>query len=83
MKEGVKDVEGMVLWNMVMNCLRKKKGLVGIVRRKMYVCDSKEVIVKDRECLGNKKGGGCESGGFVGKIMKVWILREVVYEECY
>ena len=39
-KERVKDGKWMMVWNMVVNCWRKKECLVGIVRRKMYVCDS-------------------------------------------
>ena len=57
----------MVGWNILMYCLWEKEDLIGIVRRKMYVWDISLVMFKDRKCLGNKKGWGWESGGFVIK----------------
>jgi hypothetical protein len=47
--------------------LRKKNGLVGIVRTKMYLCHSEILIPKDTKSLGNNKAPACESRGFVRK----------------
>ncbi|RGJ58396.1 hypothetical protein DXD55_13690 [Bacteroides stercoris] len=54
--------------------MRKKNGLVGNVRTKMYLCHSEILMPKDTESLGNNKAPACESRGFVRKIMKVCIL---------
>ncbi|RGZ92450.1 hypothetical protein DW966_08080, partial [Bacteroides stercoris] len=54
--------------------LRKKHCLVGIVRTKMYLCHSKELMLKDTKSLGNNKAPACESQGFVRKRKKGCIL---------
>ena len=41
---------------------------------KMYLCHSKELILKDTESLGNNKAPACESRGFVRKRKKGCIL---------
>ncbi|MCI7348834.1 MAG: hypothetical protein MSN12_13720, partial [Bacteroides stercoris] len=43
-------------------------------RTKMYLCHSKELILKDTESLGNNKAPACESRGFVRKRKKGCIL---------
>jgi hypothetical protein len=40
----------------------------------MYLCHSKELILKDTESLGNNKAPACESRGFVRKRKKGCIL---------
>jgi len=58
--------------------LRKKNGLVGIVRTKMYLCHSKELMLKDTKSLGNNKAPACESRGFVRKRKKGCILTHLL-----
>ena len=60
------------------NSLRKKNGLVGIVRTKMYLCHSKELMLKDTKSLGNNKAPACESRGFVRKRKKGCILTHLL-----
>ncbi|MDC2657818.1 hypothetical protein PO257_20440, partial [Bacteroides ovatus] len=60
------------------NSLRKKNGLVGIVRTKMYLCHSEILMPKDTKSLGNNKAPACESRGFVRKKQKVCILTHLL-----
>ncbi|RGZ88257.1 hypothetical protein DW966_15170, partial [Bacteroides stercoris] len=59
--------------------LRKKHCLVGIVRTKMYLCHSKELMLKDTKSLGNNKAPACESRGFVRKKQKGCILTHLLF----
>ncbi|MCI7347650.1 MAG: hypothetical protein MSN12_07570, partial [Bacteroides stercoris] len=47
-------------------------------RTKMYLCHSKELILKDTESLGNNKAPACESRGFVRKRKKGCILTHLL-----
>ncbi|MCG0265858.1 hypothetical protein FR997_21475, partial [Phocaeicola dorei] len=58
--------------------LRKKNGLVGIVRTKMYLCHSEILMPKDTKSLGNNKAPACESPGFVRKRKKGCILTHLL-----
>ena len=63
-----------MLCNILVNSLRKKHCLVGIIRTKMYLCHSENLMPKDTKSLGNNKAPACESRGFVLKKKKVRIL---------
>jgi len=45
----------------------------------MYLCHSKELMLKDTKSLGNNKAPACESRGFVRKKQKVCILTHLRY----
>ncbi|KAB6613991.1 hypothetical protein PL683_20215, partial [Phocaeicola vulgatus] len=63
----------------LINSLRKKNGLVGIVRTKMYLCHSEILMPKDTKSLGNNKAPACESRGFVRKRKKGCILTHLLF----
>ena len=79
LNQGVNHAHRIVFCNILINSLRKKNGLVGIVRTKMYLCHSKELMLKDTKSLGNNKAPACESRGFVRKKQKVCILTHLLY----
>lgn len=72
-----------VFCNILINSLRKKNGLVGIVRTKMYLCHSEILMPKDTKSLGNNKAPACESRGFVRKKQKVCILTHLLFNSIY
>ena len=78
LNQGVNHAHRIVFCNILINSLRKKNGLVGNVRTKMYLCHSEILMPKDTESLGNNKAPACESRGFVRKIMKVCILTHLL-----
>ncbi|KAA2343666.1 hypothetical protein F2Y30_11960, partial [Bacteroides caccae] len=67
--------------NILVNSLRKKHCLVGIIRTKMYLCHSENLMPKDTKSLGNNKAPACESRGFVLKKKKVRILTHLLYDK--
>ena len=71
----------MMLCNILVNSLRKKHCLVGIIRTKMYLCHSENLMPKDTKSLGNNKAPACESRGFVLKKKKVRILTHLLYDK--
>ena len=74
LNQGVNHAHRIVFCNILINSLRKKHCLVGIVRTKMYLCHSEILMPKDTKSLGNNKAPACESRGFVRKKQKVCIL---------
>ena len=67
LNQGVNHAHRIVFCNILINSLRKKHCLVGIVRTKMYLCHSEILMPKDTKSLGNNKAPACESRGFVHK----------------
>ena len=65
--QSVNHAHRFVFCNILVNSLRKKHCLVGIVRTKMYLCHSINCMLKDTNSLGNNKAPACESRGFVHK----------------
>ena len=83
LNQGVNHAHRIIFCNILINSLRKKNGLVGNVRTKMYLCHSEILMPKDTESLGNNKAPACESRGFVRKIMKVCILTHLLFVYFY
>ena len=74
LNQSVNHPNWIMLCNILVNSLRKKHCLVGIIRTKMYLCHSENLMPKDTKSLGNNKAPACESRGFVLKKKKVRIL---------
>ena len=56
LNQSVNHAHRIVLCNILINSLREKHGLVGIVRAKMYLWHSINCMLKDTISLGNNKG---------------------------
>ena len=74
LNQSVNHPNWIMLCNILVNSLRKKHCLVGIIRTKMCLCHSENLMPKDTKSLGNNKAPACESRGFVLKKKKVRIL---------
>lgn len=85
LNQSVNHPNWIMLCNILVNSLRKKHCLVGIIRTKMYLCHSENLMPKDTKSLGNNKAPACESRGFVLKKKKVRILTHLHFrrEEFY
>ena len=57
LNQSVNHPNWIMLCNILVNSLRKKHCLVGIVRTKMYLCHSENLMPKDTKSLGNNKEG--------------------------
>ena len=79
LNQSVNHPNWIMLCNILVNSLRKKHCLVGIIRTKMYLCHSEILMPKDTKSLGNNKAPACESRGFVRKKQKVCILTHLLY----
>ena len=79
LNQGVNHAHRIVFCNILINSLRKKNGLVGIVRTKMYLCHSEILMPKDTKSLGNNKAPACERRGFVRKRKKGCILTHLLF----
>ena len=80
LNQSVNHPNWIMLCNILVNSLRKKHCLVGIIRTKMYLCHSENLMSKDTKSLGNNKAPACESRGFVLKKKKVRILTHLLAE---
>ena len=80
LNQSVNHPNWIMLCNILVNSLRKKHCLVGIIRTKMYLCHSENLMPKDTKSLGNNKAPACESRGFVLKKKKVRILTHLLYD---
>ena len=78
LNQSVNHPNWIMLCNILVNSLRKKHCLVGIIRTKMYLCHSENLMPKDTKSLGNNKAPACESRGFVLKKKKVRILTHLL-----
>ena len=79
LNQSVNHPNWIMLCNILVNSLRKKHCLVGIIRTKMYLCHSENLMPKDTKSLGNNKAPACESRGFVLKKKKVRILTHLLF----
>jgi len=67
LNQSVNYAHRIVFCNILINSLRKKHCLVGIVRAKMYLWHNENFMLKETKSLGNNKVPDCESRGFVHK----------------
>ena len=67
LNQSVNHPNWIMLCNILVNSLRKKHCLVGIIRTKMCLCHSENLMPKDTKSLGNNKAPAWESRGFVRK----------------
>ncbi|VYT50809.1 Uncharacterised protein [Bacteroides vulgatus] len=79
LNQSVNHAHRIVFCNILINSLRKKNGLVGIVRTKMYLCHSEILIPKDTKSLGNNKAPA-EGGNLAAS--KIRNLECPSYEIC-
>ena len=65
LNQGVNHAHRIVFCNILINSFEEKNGLVSDCKDEMYLCHSKELILKDTESLGITKPQLVKSRGFV------------------